>query len=213
MSQTAYGLLQTPLPGVLSDASRSDKRAAVNVDPTWNIPFGVFVKRDTADGANAGGGTTNPDEVAMPGSSGDEFLGVTILEHTHDPGPNGTLVQSGTVGTAPGPGLINSSTLSYCRKGRIFALCETDVAVTVGSPCFVRYSQNGAGKLQLGAVRMDADGGAKAVRVNARFVGPAKTVPATSGGPGGLGASAGAGQASVLVAEIELDMSFSGTIP
>jgi hypothetical protein len=135
-----------------------------------------------------------------------------IMDHTHDNGPNGTLVQSGTVGTSPGPGLISGAMLSVARKARIFALCETDVAVAVGSPCFVRYSQNGAGKLQLGAVRMDGDT-SHAVRVNARFIGPAKTVPATTGGPGNVGSSAGAGQASQLVAEIELDMSFSGTIP
>jgi hypothetical protein len=211
MSQTAYGLLQTPLPGVISDSAwAKDVRSAANLDPTWNIPFGVFVARDTADGVGAA--TALLDEARMPGASTDEILGVVVMDHTHDNGPNGTLVQSGVVGTSPGPGLINSAVFGTMRKGRINVLVETDVAVVVGKPVFVRYSQNGAGKLQLGAARMDADT-AHAVQVNARFVGPAKTVPATTGGPGNVGASAGAAQASQLVAEIELDMSFSGTIP
>lgn len=210
MSQTSYGLIQTPLPGVLSDASLRDVRGAANLDQTWNIPFGVAVARDTADGEAFSSQLI--DNARMPTGSGDEILGVSVLDHTHDMGPNGTMTQSGTVGTAPGPGLLLNATFSVCRKGRIYMLCETDVAITPGAAVFVRYSQNGAGKLQLGAARMDGDT-SHAKQINARFVGPSKTVPASTGGPGNVGASAGGNQSAVLVAEVELDMSFSGTIP
>jgi len=195
MSQTAYGLQQTPLPGVPEgNLGMMDVLSFVNTDSTWNMPFGVGVKRNGTDEQGA----------AMPGASSDEFLGVTMLDHTHDPGPNGTLVQSGTVGTSPGPGVTNGASIGLMRRGRIWVLVETDVAVAAGGAAYCRYSQNGAGKLQLGAFRADGDS-SHAAAVNGRFLTAAKTVPSTSGGPGNLGQSAGSGQSAVSVALLEID--------
>lgn len=192
MSQTAYGLLQTPLPGVLYDgASADDVMSFINVDSTWNMPFGVGVVRHSTDEQGA----------KMPASTSDEFLGAVILDHTHDPGPNGTLVQSGTVGTSPGPGLTNGAALGVLRKGRMWVLVETDGAgVVVGSQAYMRCTQNGAGKLQLGAFRGDSDSG-NGFAVQARFISGAKVVPATTPYPG---QSAGSGQSAVNVAAIEI---------
>jgi hypothetical protein len=147
--------------------------------------------------------STDEQGAKMPSSSGDEMVGIHLLTHTRDPGPNGTLVQSGTVGTSPGPGVVNQSAVSALRRGRAWCLVENDVAITPGAAAFVRYSQNGAGKLQLGAFRADGDT-SHAVAVNARFLTAAKTVPATSPYPG---ASAGGNQSSVLAAIVEFDAS------
>ena len=190
MSQTAYGLQQSPLPGVIADNSPvQDFVSFANTDATWNVPFGVAVARNGTDENGA----------RMPTGGGDEILGVVVLEHTHDPGPFGTLVQTGTVGTAPGPGLKNSANFPVLRKGRINVLVEA--GVTVGAAAFTRITQNGAGKLQLGAFRADNDGG-NAVAVNGRFMSAIRTVPATTPFPG---QSATAGQATVLTAVLEID--------
>lgn len=190
MSQTAYGLQQTPLPGVIADNSPvQDEVSFANTDATWNIPFGVGVSRNGTD----------ENGCKMPSGGGDEFLGVVVLEHTHDPGPFGTLVQTGTVGTAPGPGLKNGATLSVLRKGRIVVLVEA--GVTVGAAAFVRITQNGAGKLQLGAFRADADGG-NAIAVNGRFLSAIRVVPSQAVFPG---QSAGASQTAVNTAILEID--------
>ncbi len=54
------------------------------------------------------------------------------------------------------------------RFGRIYAVCE--LAVTYGDPVYVRYTANGTGKLQLGAVRNDTDSSHAAALAGARFI-------------------------------------------
>lgn len=161
MSQTAYGLLQTPIPGVRGEISHSDLvMSGQNQDGTWNIPFGVMTARK---------GISSVDSLQqllkMPSSASDEMLGISLLAHVYDPGPLGTLNMTGTVGTAPGPGVLQNQQLSVLRKGQCWVVCETDAAVNAGAKCFVRFAQNGAGKLQLGAFRANADLGAATANV------------------------------------------------
>src|SRR5229473_7046315 len=81
MSQTAYGLQQTPQPGVLFDISEvQDPVTFVNQDGTWNIPFGVMVARQGSQ----------QNQCKLPSSSTDEMLGLSMLAHVYDPSPNGT---------------------------------------------------------------------------------------------------------------------------
>jgi len=170
MSQTAYGLQQTPQPGVLFDISEvEDVFTYVNQDGTWNIPFGVMLARKS----------TSETQAKLPNNSTDEMVGISLLAHVYDPGPNGTLDQVHTIGVAPGPGVKQNQNLSTLRRGRVWTFVETDVAILAGGKAFVRVTQNGAGKLQLGALRADADGG-NAVAVHGRFMTASKLVPATA---------------------------------
>jgi hypothetical protein len=58
--------------------------------------------------------------------------------------------------------------VSIMLEGVIWVVCED--AIAAGAPVFCRYTANGAGKLQLGAVRSDADGGNAASLPNCRAV-------------------------------------------
>lgn len=204
MSQTAYGLQQTPQPGVRGETSSSDLVvSALNQDGTWNIPFGVAVQRNGVSSVNSA-----QILAKMPSSSSGEFLGVSCLAHVYDPGPFGTLNQTGTVGTAPGPGVLQNQQLSILRKGMIWVVVETDVTITAGNQAYVRTAQNGSGKKQLGAFRGDADS-ANAVAVNARFMSSSVTIPATTPYPGQSAGAASSAYpavgATVTAALVELD--------
>ncbi len=52
------------------------------------------------------------------------------------------------------------------NEGQIWAVCED--AIAAGAQVYCRYTANGAGKLQLGAVRSDVDGGNAALLPNCR---------------------------------------------
>lgn len=198
MSQTAYGLQQTPQPGVRAEISHSDLvMSFANQDGTWNIPFGVMVARKGSSAT----------QCKLPASSGDEMLGISLLAHVYDPGPQGTLDQSDSVGVSPGPGVKQNQGLSVLRKGQCWAVVETDVAIAAGAVAYVRVAQNGAGKLQLGAFRADSDS-SNAVAVKARFMSAAVTVPATAYPGQSAGATASATPAvgaSVTAAIVEFD--------
>jgi hypothetical protein len=201
MSQTAYGLQQTPQPGTRAEISHSDlvmSFANQDANGPWNIPFGVMVSRK---GSNA-------NQCQLPATSGDEMLGISLLAHVYDPGPQGTLDQVDAVGTAPGPGVKVGQLISVLRKGQAWVVVENDSGVIAGAPAYVRYSQNGAGKLQLGAFRSDGDT-SHAVAVKARFLTAKVTVPATTPYPGqSAGATASATPAigaSTLAAIVEFD--------
>lgn len=201
MSQSAYGLQQTPQPGTRAEMSHSDlvmSFANQDANGPWNIPFGVMVSRKGS----------NERQCQLPATSGDEMLGISLLAHVYDPGPAGTLDQSDTVGTAPGPGVKVGQMLSVLRKGQAYVLCETDVTISAGSAAYVRYSQNGAGKLQLGAFRADSDS-SHAAAVKARFLTGPLTVPATTPYPGASAGSSSSTQAAVgltvTVAVVEFD--------
>lgn len=201
MSQTAYGLQQTPRPGTRAEISHGDlvmSFANQDANGPWNIPFGVMVSRKG----------TNENQCQLPATTSDEALGISLLAHIYDPGPQGTLDQTDAVGTAPGPGVKVGQLLSVLRRGQAWVVCETDVAITAGAVAYVRCTQNGAGKLQLGAFRADNDGG-KAFAVKARFLTAPKTVPATTPYPGqSAGATASATPAvgaTVTTAIVEFD--------
>src|SRR6266851_687765 len=132
------------------------------------IPFGVMVARQGSQ----------QNQCKLPSSSTDEMLGLSMLAHVYDPSPNGTLNQVNSIGVAPGPGVKQAQGLSILRRGRIWVFVETDVAIVAGAKAFVRVTQNGAGKLQLGALRADADT-ANAVAIKGRFFTASTLIPAT----------------------------------
>lgn len=134
MSQTAYsqrltealaGMLAAPVEDCLIDS-------AINAA---DLPAGVFVTRDAADGA-----------CKVPTTSGEvtaSGMGFTVLNLAHEPSSDGSTVD---IPATKGCGVI--------RRGRIWVLTET--AMTYGQSVFVRFTANG-GNTQLGKVRNDAD--------------------------------------------------------
>ncbi len=54
--------------------------------------------------------------------------------------------------------ILNDS-LAVIRKGRVWVEVASDTPAVADTPAFVRITANGAGKLTLGAIRANADGG------------------------------------------------------
>lgn len=122
------------LPGMIADSGNGDDRSSVNTESTAEIPQGAIV-------AMVAGSDT---DVVLPASSGAVMGGVAIRSGEHLPGTH-----LGTTGLKP--------KVSFARRsvGRIWGICEE--AMTTTDSVYVRIAANGAGKLQLGAVRNDAD--------------------------------------------------------
>lgn len=109
------------------------------------INFGTFCAQSTSPAAGI-------DQTANPSATGDVTAhphGVAMYDETAE----NSAVQSG------GVGYTLNRPVHVMRRGLIWVVAETDVAIVVGSACFVRFVANGAGKLQLGAFRADNDGG------------------------------------------------------
>lgn len=107
------------------------------------IPEGVAVKFVTAD-----------DTIALPAATGDvtgaPFVGITARLTAREP-HNATVVQDG--GLVMYPALAQVPVL---RSGCIWVSPEAG-GTAKGTAVFARFTANGAGKLQLGALRSDAD--------------------------------------------------------
>lgn len=105
---------------------------------TSAIPFGIMVAQGTLEG----------DLKLMV--SGAKPIGVLV--HTHAANQWG-ITEASTAGLQPGNS--SSGMGSVMREGRVYVLVEQ--TVTVADPVYYRHTANGAGKLQVGAFRMDAD--------------------------------------------------------
>lgn len=151
--------------GMLADCGQFFQRITSKtvVSTSTGIPAGVFVCRSGADDVC--------DVPALTASvTGPNGFGITMLEVAQEP-HNG-------VGSLDG-GVLNFNPLqqvNVVEKGVIWAVPEAG-GTTYGSGVFARFTANGAGKLQLGALRLDVDGG------NAVAIPGAKWLDTTASGP------------------------------
>lgn len=109
-----------------------------------NLPAGIFVKR-------GGEGLAN-----LISAAADALSGVVLNTFSRNPGDSG-LALSGT--DAYGP----HQPMPVLESGPAWVVCEQSMAIS--DPIYVRFSANGTGKLQVGAVRKDADGVAQVTTI------------------------------------------------
>jgi hypothetical protein len=141
MAQTSIpdiGGLQTGLPGSPVDLEHNVTSTRVNMD-TVGIPPGVMCARGTNDG-----------DAILPATSSALMMG--IVGATHDVPIDFLQFTQGMGSDGFQPGVV----LNVITRGKAYVVVEQDV--TEGDRAYVRYSANGAGKLQLGAFRKDSDG-------------------------------------------------------
>lgn len=132
MSQTVYNETPTAaMPGMIAD--NTDCCRIRTGKMLVAAPFGIFVTK----GANEG-------EVELPNAAGDKIAG--LLVHTH---------HIDRTNLPAGMDINANDIVPVCESGRCYVLIEEDMAED--DPVYVRVTANGAGKLQLGAVRNDAD--------------------------------------------------------
>jgi hypothetical protein len=103
------------------------------------IPFGVVVAEGTASTQEG-----TPDKAILMVNGSSVVAGVLLHAHNYD-----RESQLGSTGVKP------TNLISVMKRGQVYALLEG--TCTKGGQVFVRHTANGAGKLQKGAVRADAD--------------------------------------------------------
>ncbi len=129
------------LPGMKADAAPERILSRVNTEASAEIPFGVFVIKDTA----AQPSTSTAIGVKLPAASTDsvKLEGIAVRSAHHDE------TGIGTVGLKPG--ILFGVEAEGCRWMR------TEQAVTRADPVFCRFATGSGTNTQLGAVRKDAD--------------------------------------------------------
>jgi len=110
-----------------------------------NLPAGVFVKKGAAQALN------------LPAAAADVPRAVGVLIY------NPIAVQ-----TTTGLEFTAGDQAVFLEQGSIYCISEN--ALVAGADVFVRCTANGAGKLQLGAVRADADSGNCVLMPGARVI-------------------------------------------
>lgn len=137
MSQTSVPTNQSSaFAGMLADISDADVRTFVSEEASAEMPMGAMV----AQGAGSDGAVLMASAASVP-------VGVVLHSHQYSKGTYGEL---GSTGLKP------KTCLNILNKGKAWVTVEN--AVSVNAPAYVRHTANGAGKLQPGAFRADADG-------------------------------------------------------
>ena len=144
--QTSYSI-NTPAfayPGQVANLMTAQFQSALAVAAP--IPYGVLVVRDLANSS----GVMQAGKV--PAAGGDvaagKILGIAVADQARAQDPSVAVAQYPQNAAVP------------CIKfGEVVVQPEVDVTVAAGDPVYARVTANGAGKLQLGALRNDADGG------------------------------------------------------
>jgi len=154
MSQTSYPLnMGGAFAGMIGDARKHDIIAAVNGQGA-EIPFGVFMRRSTTPTA----GSVDEEKYLLPSTGGQKMAGIAIHRH------GGNITPALTGATA---GVKIGETFDLMTRGSAWVVVEE--AVKQDDPVYVRHTANGSGKLQLGAVRKDADSNNAQRVTGARF--------------------------------------------
>lgn len=146
MSQLSYAINIPAFsyPGQLANLVNHKIQTALAVAAP--LPYGLLIVRDT-------GNSSGVDQAGkLPAASGDvvagNILGISVADQAR--------AQDPSVASAQYP--VNSA-VPCLRDGEIVVAPEADVTVAAGDKVYARITANGAGKLQLGALRNDADGG------------------------------------------------------
>lgn len=136
------------------------------VSTSTGIPAGVFLCRSGAD-----------DVCDVPAASADvtgvKGFGIGMLEVAQEPHNGVGSVDGGTLHFNP------LQQVNVVEKGPIYVVPEAG-GTTYGSPVYARFAANGAGKLQLGALRSDVD---NATTDHAVAIPGAKWLDTTTSGP------------------------------
>jgi hypothetical protein len=127
------GYQETParaVAGMIADLSLRDVRGLLQGEGSAGVPFGAGVVASGTEGV-----------AVLPVDASSRFTGIAVLEHQIIKDANGMI-----------PPQTAMSVLEY---GRIWVPVEG--AVSRGAFPFMRHTANGAGKLQKGLFRADAD--------------------------------------------------------
>lgn len=148
-STTLYiiGVADADMAIQLSDnnSASADWSVADRIGFEGDMPFGVFVCMDDSNGAGYARLPYLSADIGLP------TLGVVAQVTAQE--PNG------------GNGYSFENVLPICSKGRVWCLAEE--TLSAGDDVYVRFIPNGAGKLQLGAIRNDSDSSTCAQLTNA----------------------------------------------
>lgn len=139
MSQLSYTKnMAAAFAGMLADARTKIAETYLQGEASAEIPFGVAV----AEGAIGANGTPNKGILMVDATS--VIAGVLMHQHTY--------AKDNELGTT---GLKPLVPMTLVKRGLMWVIVED--AVTKDNTAFVRHTANGAGKLQKGAFRSDAD--------------------------------------------------------
>lgn len=105
--------------GLLADDGPHDIIAMVNEEASASIPFGVAVKKGTADTG-----------AKLPAAETDAIIGITVHTHNYSNSPNGDLDSSGDMK----PGAV----MNVLRRGRIWVYARSGAVVAFDSRLWVR---------------------------------------------------------------------------
>ena len=133
--QTSYGYtMAAAIAGMIAETMAAQYvRSALQGEAAAEIPFGVGVAQGTLD-----------NQVILPSGGAAKIVGVALFSNSYSKD-----LDLGTTGLKP------KATVSVMEKGRCWVVVEQ--AVAKEDPVYIRHTPNGAGKLQLGAFRKDAD--------------------------------------------------------
>lgn len=137
---TSYAEQEIAFAGML--ANLADKKAITLVqgEASAEVPFGVMVCQGDA---SAVPGT--PDKAILLVDANSKHVGIVLHSHDYTPGTD-----LGDSGVKP------ARLLAVLEEGEVYVFAEAGAFVK-GAQLYVRYTANGAGKLVLGAVRVDDD--------------------------------------------------------
>ena len=141
-------------PGQLANLMHSRIQTAMAVAAP--IPYGLLVVRDVGNSSGV------MQAGKLPSASGDvvakNILGISVADQARAQNPGVAAAQYAQLDAVP-----------CLKEGEIVVQPEADVTIVDGDPVYARITANGAGKLQLGAFRNDADGGDAILVPNAVF--------------------------------------------
>lgn len=129
--------------GMLGDGRDPVTSSRLNGESA-NVPAGIFM----AQGAEG--------KAQLTAAAADRLAGIVLNTFSRNPGDM-ALSLAGT--DAYGPKML----MPMLEQGSAWVVCEQTMAVT--DKVYVRFLANGAGKLQLGAVRKDLDGVAQVTTI------------------------------------------------
>lgn len=140
MPQLSYTKnMAAAIAGMMVDARmHAVKESYVQGEASAEIPFGVGI----VEGAAGANGTNN--KGLLPVDATSVFAGILLFQQNYAKD-----VELGSVGLKP------FAPMTVVRKGLIWVIVED--AVAKDATPFMRHTPNGAGKLQKGAFRSDAD--------------------------------------------------------
>lgn len=138
---TSYAEQEAAFVGMLASITMVKKASTlVQGEASAEIPFGVVVCQ--GDASSVAG---TPDDALLMVDANSKVLGIVLHSHDYTRGTD-----LGDVGVKP------KRLLAVLEYGEVYAYAEAGAYVK-GAKLYARYTANGAGKLQLGALRIDGD--------------------------------------------------------